>query len=63
MTWTRRKELTVTVVVQKLGEDDYLALAQVARAKDRFRGTDPGDAFRIASEWATKEVRKDDPKE
>ncbi len=61
MSWTTRKEARVTVVVERLGEDDYIAVAQAGRGKDRFRGTDPEGAFRHACDWAAKEVRKDDP--
>ncbi len=61
MSWLRRREVKVAVVVEKLGEDDYIAIAQAGPGKDRFRGTDPESAFRNACDWATKEVRKDDP--
>lgn len=61
MSWSRRKEVTVTVVVQKLGEEDYVAIAKSGHGKDRFRGTDPEGAFRNACEWAAKDVRRDDP--
>lgn len=61
MGWARRQEVTVTVVVQKLGEEDYVALAQNGPRKDRFRGTEPENAFRTACEWAAKDVRKDEP--
>lgn len=61
MDWAQREEVTVTVVVQKLGEGDYVALAQSGPRKDRFRGTEPEQAFRTACEWAAKDVAKDRP--
>lgn len=61
MGWARREEVTVTVVVQKLGEEDYVAVAQSGPRKDRFRSTDPEKAFRTACDWAAKDVRKDEP--
>jgi len=61
MGWSQKEEVTVTIVVQKLGEDDYVALAECSPGKDRFRGTEPEVAFRTACEWAAKRVAKDDP--
>ena len=60
MAWSRREAVTVTVVVQKLGDEDYVAIAQNGHKKDRFRGTDPEAAFRTACEWAAKDIRKDE---
>ena len=59
MGWTQRKEVTVTIVVEKLGDDDYVAVAQTGDSKDRFRGTEPEAAFRTACDWAAKRVGKD----
>lgn len=61
MGWARRREVTVTVVVQKLGDEDYVALAQSGPRKDRFRGTEPESAFRTACDWAAKGVARDEP--
>jgi hypothetical protein len=61
MSWSRREELTVKIVVQKLGEEDYVALAECGPSKDRFRGTEPENAFRTACDWAAHRVQKDDP--
>ena len=59
MAWSQRTEVTVTVVVEKLGDEDYVAAAQIGDRKDRFRGTEPEAAFRAACEWAAKHVAKD----
>ncbi len=59
MGWSQRKEVTVTIVVEKLDDDDYVAVAQSGDRKDRFRGTEPEAAFRTACDWAAKDVRKD----
>lgn len=59
MAWSQRTDVTVTVVVEKLGDEDYVAAAQTGDRKDRFRGTEPEAAFRRACEWAAKHVAKD----
>jgi len=61
MTWSRRTEATVTIVVQKLGEEEYVALAQSGRRKDQLRGSSPEAAFRHACDWAAKDIRRDEP--
>ena len=60
MSWSQREELTVKIVVQKLGDEDYVALAECGPSKDRFRGTEPENAFRAACDWAAHRVQKDD---
>ena len=59
MTWSQRTDVTVTIVVEKLGDEDYVAAAQTGHGRDRFRGTEPEAAFRAACEWAAKHVAKD----
>lgn len=59
MAWSEREEITVNIVVQKLGEEDYVAEASTGDRRDRFRGTEPDAAFRTACEWAARYVAKD----
>ncbi len=59
MAWSQRTDVTVKIVVEKLGEEDYVAAAQTGDRRDRFRGTEPEAAFRTACDWAAKDVAKD----
>ena len=59
MAWSQRTDVTVTIVVEKVGDEDYVAAAQTGDRRDRFRGTEPEAAFRTACEWAAKSVAKD----
>jgi len=61
MTWSRRTEATITIVVQKLGDEDYVALAQSGHKKDRLRASSPEAALRHACDWAAKDIRRDEP--
>ena len=61
MGWSQREEVAVSIVVQKLGEEDYVAVAKCGAKRDRFRGTEPENAFRTACEWATRDIEKDLP--
>lgn len=59
MAWSERAEIAVNIVVQKLGDEDYVAEARTGDRRDRFRGTEPEAAFRTACDWAAKYVAKD----
>lgn len=59
MAWSQRTDVEVTIVVEKLGDEDYVAAARTGDKRDRFRGTEPEAAFRTACDWAAKHVAKD----
>lgn len=60
MSWSRRTEAKVTIVVEKLDDGEYVARAQSGHRRDQLRGSTPEEALRHACDWAAKEVRRDE---